>query len=77
MITFETEEVRGLNPIFSEVGINQLFVNTNGFLCQKATEISYNTIASPGKMPYAIHIGKVPLSLPITKILPTTTKINF
>ena len=77
MITFETEEVRGLNPIFSEVETNQLFISNNGFLCQKVTEMSYNYIANAYKLPYAAHIKKVPFGQTITKILPTTTKINF
>ena len=77
MITFKTEENRELPPVFRNVGIDQLFINDNGYLCQKVDELSYNSIASPNKMPFAAQVGKVPFSLKITKILPTTTKINF
>ena len=77
MITFETVENRESPPVFGDVGINQLFINNNGCLCQKVDELSYNAIASPNKMPFAAHVGKVPFILKITKILPTTTKINF
>ena len=77
MITFETEEDIEFTPVFRNVGIDQLFINDNGYLCQKVDELSYNSIASPNKMPFAAQVGKVPFSLKITKILPTTTKIYF
>ena len=77
MITFETVENRESPPVFGDVGINQLFINKHGYLCQKVTGSSYNFIANSHKIPFAAHVGKVPFSLKITKILPTTTKINF
>ena len=77
MITFETEEDLESAPVFSDVGINQLFVNNDGFLCQKVTEITYNCIATARNTPYADHVEAVPLSKAIRKILPRITKINF
>ena len=77
MITFETEENIESTPVFSDVGINQLFINNAGYLCQKVTGSSYNSIANTHRNPYAAHVPKVLLSQTIVKILPTTTKINF
>ena len=77
MITFETVENRESPPLFNDVGINQLFINNNGYLCQKATGSSYNYIANSHKIPFAAHVAKISLSQTIIKILPTTTRINF
>ena len=77
MITFETEENRESPPVFGDVGINQLFINKHGYLCQKVTGSSYNFIANSRKIPFAAHVDQILLSQKITEILPTTTKINF
>ena len=79
MITFETEEPIKKAPTFGDVAQNQHFVNSEGFLCQKVSNTSYNRLANPNGKPYAWQhdLADHAPNIPIQRILPKVTKINF
>ena len=77
MITFETEERTDKAPTFGDVEINQLFANSEGFLCQKVDSQSFTFIASPDGTPLANYSESATPSEIISRILPRVTKINF
>lgn len=64
-------------PKFSSVESDQFFVNSHGWLCQKQTETSFNTIARFDGVPFCSRHTDVSKDLEIKKILPRITKIEF
>ena len=77
MITFETKTKTDRKPILSDVDNDQFFVDNSGFLCQKVAHDGIITIADSEGRPIAGYYGNVGEDLPITRILPEITKINF
>lgn len=75
-INFTSEE-RIEEPIFSDVRDEQFFVNSDLQLCQKVGQNCYNIIADTNGAPLAIYCDEIETSVPITRILPKVTKINF
>lgn len=77
-IKFETEKDKRTELVFSDVQCNQFFIDANGWLCQKISLSTYNTIANRRGVPFALHIDRdVDPCDPITDILPHVTKITW
>jgi len=79
MITFETKTTTDRKPILSDVDDDQFFVDNSGFLCQKVGSNRIITIADAEGQPIAgfLDFGEFGEALPIKRILPEITKINF
>jgi hypothetical protein len=78
MITFITEEQKPERPpVFGDVDENQFFIDSDGWLCQKMSETSYNTIADDEGKPQADTAILRDWSSPIRSILPKVSKIKF
>ena len=77
MITFETKTTTDRKPRLSDVDNDQFFVDISGFLCQKVGHDRIITIADSEGLPIAGYYENVGEDLPIKRILPEITKINF
>jgi len=62
---------------FGDVQENQFFVDTNGYLCQKASTSSYHTIADNNGELYATSVGYACAYDKVKRIIPKVTKIEF
>jgi hypothetical protein len=77
MIKFITETDKVSSPVFGDVKTNQFFVNRLGGLCQKHGPNSFNVIAYCDGNPCASRASNVCPDMPITRILPRVTKIEW
>lgn len=64
-------------PIFGDVQENQLFVDINGYLCQKASSCTYHTIADYNGELYSTCVDFSSAHDKIKRIIPKITKIEF
>lgn len=64
------------NPTLADVQENQFFVDSEGYLCQKAEQGLYNTIANPQGIP---HGGRIEAAeeTEIMRLLPLVERIGF
>jgi hypothetical protein len=62
---------------FGDVQENQFFVDTNGYLCQKANSSSYHTIADNNGELYSTYVDLACAYDKVKRILPKVTKIEF
>lgn len=74
-ITENQEEAKVLT--FGQVEIDQFFVDSGGWLCQKVGVSSFNTIADDGGNPAADYYKNIATDKVIQKIFPIITKIKF
>jgi hypothetical protein len=78
MITFITENQEPEKPpVFGDVCENQFFIDSHGWLCQKMSELSYNTIADEEGNPAADRAELLGWATRIRSILPKVSKIKF
>lgn len=77
MIRFIPEKEKEEPLKFSSVQVDQFFVNSHGWLCQKQTASSFNTIARFDGVPFSGRHSDVSEDLEIRKIIPKITKIEF
>ena len=77
MIKFITGEASDTPPTFGDVRDDQFFVSQGGELCQKYNATGYNVIANASGEPYSTRQSFVESGVPIQRILPTITKIEF
>jgi hypothetical protein len=78
MITFITEEQKSERPpVFGDVCENQFFIDNDGWLCQKMSELCYNTIADEEGNPLADRAELLDWGTHIRCILPKVSKIKF
>lgn len=74
---FIYEEVKKNKQLtLEEVEENQFFVCTDGYLCQKADETAYTTIADDEGNPTCCKLD-CDYDIPIQRILPRVEKIEF
>lgn len=62
---------------FDKVDFDQFFINCSGCLCQKIGRVSYNKIANVHGKPNATQTITCSELMPVTRILPKVTKIEF
>ena len=77
MIKFIPGEASDTPPTFGDVKDDQFFVSQAGELCQKYNINGYNVIASAPGEPYSTRQSSVDSGMPVQRILPTITKIEF
>ena len=77
MIKFIIEADKVSSPVFGDVEINQFFVHSSGGLCQKYGPNSFNAITDFDGNPDASRATQVLPDMPITRILPRVTKIEW
>ena len=63
--------------IFSEVEVNQFFINCDGDLCQKSSESVFTIVADAEGEPYSDYFDEVSENMKIKKILPKIKRIDF
>ena len=76
MIKFITE-AEEKPPVFGDVQTNQFFVHCLGWLCQKHGPNSFNVLTDCDGNPDASRVPHVRSDMPITRILPRVTKIEW
>jgi hypothetical protein len=77
MIKFIIEEDQVSSPVFGDVETDQFFVHRFGWLCQKHGPNSFNVLADFDGIPDASRETHVFPDMPITRILPRVTKIEW
>jgi len=77
MIKFIIGEASDKPPTFGDVREDQFFVNQGGELCQKYNTAGYNVIANAFGEPFSTRQSSVDSGMPIKRIFPTITKIEF
>jgi len=76
MIKFITE-AEEKPPVFGDVQTDQFFVHSLGWLCQKNGEDSFNALTDSDGNPYASRESNVRPDMPITRILPRVTTLEW
>ncbi len=78
MIKFVYTETEAPAVIFRDVKINQFFISSHGYLCQKTTLEHYNIIADGDGRPFSDRSrDRICKNTLIKKILPEALKIEF
>jgi hypothetical protein len=77
MIKFITETEEEKPPVFGDVEMNQFFEDARGRLCQKYNVNIYYILTRPDGAPYTDRMTNVRPDMPITRILPRVTKIEW
>lgn len=76
-IQFFPKEEYAKTPVFEDVDEDQFFVNSEGQLCQKVDNDTYNIVADSDGEPFANHIKNVDTDEEIKRICPSVNKIEF
>lgn len=78
MIKFITEaETKNETVTLEQVSIDQFFVNSDGYLCQKVLTDTYLVIANAGGEPHSSVRDECEEDEVIKRILPRIKKIEF
>jgi hypothetical protein len=78
MIKFIVEKEKQKKKLtLADVKEDQFFVDGEGRLCQAVGENSYNTIADVNGEPLAWETYSCDFDMPIMRILPKVTRIEF
>jgi hypothetical protein len=64
-------------PVFGDVEMNQFFVHRLGWLCQKHGPNSFNALTDCDGNPCASRESNARQGMPITRIIPRVTKIEW
>jgi hypothetical protein len=76
-IKFIFEGIEDAPVYFKDVEANQFFVDQRGCLCQKVNKFSYNSIACPGGLPWAMSAINCDRNFRVKRILDHVTRIEF
>lgn len=63
--------------VFGDVKIDQFFVNTSGYLCQKYCRDSYNIITNANGELNSARVDDISPNIIINRVLPEVLKIEF